>query len=102
MGHPNGSKKQYRYNNLHILEYEDHFDVHVDEVDPRSNPLGHAVRDAPEILVGIACGTLGGLYVGKKVHRYTNSKAGGIVSGLVTGGICFAVGMRAAKRLGER
>ena len=54
LGKKNGAKKQYRYGNLHIREYEDKFLVHTDKIDPRKDPLGHLVFDAPEVLVGLA------------------------------------------------
>ena len=54
LGQKNGAQKQYRYGNLHIREYNDKFLVHTDKVDPRVNPIGHLVHDAPEILIGIA------------------------------------------------
>lgn len=102
IGHLNGAYKQYRYGKMHILEYEDYFDVHIDAVDPRSNPVGHAIQDAPEVIVGAGCGTLGGLYMGKKMYQYTNSKVGSAVLGLAVGGACFVTGMKVAKWLGER
>jgi len=60
LGQKNGAKKQYRYGNLHIREYDDKFLVHMDKVDPRKNPLNHLVSDAPEILVGLASAVIGG------------------------------------------
>lgn len=67
LGKKNGAKKQYRYGNLHIREYEDKYLVHMDKVDPRQDPLGHLVHDAPEILIGIASGMI----IGKKVTSST-------------------------------
>lgn len=63
LGQKNGAKKQYRYGNLHIREYDDKYLVHMDKVDPRESPLGHLMADAPEFLVGIT----GGLLVGKRI-----------------------------------
>jgi hypothetical protein len=60
LGQKNGAIRQFRYGNLHIREYEEKYLVHVDKVDPRKDPLGHLVYDAPEILIGIASGFLGG------------------------------------------
>lgn len=59
LGDKRGAKKQYRYGNLHIREYNDKYTVHMDKVDPRKDPLGHLVHDAPEVLVGIAAAGLG-------------------------------------------
>ena len=60
LGQKNGAKKQYRYGNLHIREYEDKFLVHTDKIDPRKDPLGHLFYDAPEVIAGIACAVFGG------------------------------------------
>ena len=35
LGDKKGARKQYRYGNLHIREYDDKFTVHLDKVDPR-------------------------------------------------------------------
>lgn len=102
MGHLNGAQRQYRYGRMHILEYEDYLDVHIDMVDPRSNPVGHAIQDAPEIVVGTTCGVLGGLYIGRKMYKHTNSKVGSAVLGLAAGGACFVAGMKVTRWLGEK
>lgn len=60
LGDPRGAARQYRYGNLHIREYADHYAVHTDRIDPRRDPLGHLVRDAPEVLAGIAAGAAAG------------------------------------------
>ncbi len=54
IGQKNGALRQYRYGNLHIREYDDKYLVHVDKVDPRKDPIGHLVLDAPEVLLGVA------------------------------------------------
>jgi hypothetical protein len=103
LGHKNGAIKQYRYGNLHIREYDDKYLVHMDRVDPRKNPLGHLILDAPEVLVGLVSGLLGGAKVAS--HVYKNSKktkkdrqistAAGVISSLAIG----YVGYRIAKRI---
>ena len=60
LGQKNGADKQYRYGNLHIREYGDKFLVHNDKIDPRKDPMGHLVYDAPEVLIGLACAIFGG------------------------------------------
>ncbi|MFB5631454.1 MAG: hypothetical protein ACE5RN_07685 [Nitrosopumilaceae archaeon] len=60
LGQKNGAKKQYRYKNLHIREYDDKFLVHTDKADPRNNALAHLVLDAPEVLIGLASAIIGG------------------------------------------
>src|ERR671911_1635835 len=60
LGSKNGAEKQYRYGTLHIREYENYYSVHMDKVDPRINPLGHLLKDAPEyIICGIMASTIG-------------------------------------------
>jgi hypothetical protein len=88
LGQKNGAQKQYRYGNLHIREYNDKFLVHTDKVDPRINPFGHLVHDAPEVLIGIACGIFTGVITAKK-FSYKNSKkmslANLLTSSLISG-----------------
>jgi len=74
LGQKNGAKKQYRYGNLHIREYNDKFLVHTDKIDPRVNPLGHLIHDAPEVLIGIACGIFAGVNTAKKFSKHNSKK----------------------------
>jgi hypothetical protein len=53
LGEKKGCKKQYRYGNLHIREYESHYSAHLDKVDPRVDPLGHLMVDVPNYLTGL-------------------------------------------------
>lgn len=69
LGQKNGAKKQYRYGNLHIREYDNKYLVHMDKIDPRENPLGHLVSDAPEFLAGIGGGLLAGKKVASEIYK---------------------------------
>ena len=88
LGEKNGAKKQYRYGNLHIREYDDKFLVHTDKIDPRKDPLGHLLHDAPEILVGLGCAIIAGSKIGK---LFLNSKSkkksfsAGLISSIAAG-----------------
>ncbi len=84
LGQKNGANKQYRYGNLHIREYDDKFLVHTDKVDPRENPLGHLIHDAPEVLIGFACAALGGAKAISAVKQ-KKSPVAGIIGSLVLG-----------------
>ena len=75
LGQKNGAKKQFRYGNLHIREYDDKFLVHTDKIDPRKDPLGHLVYDAPEVLIGIACSILDGSKVSKLFQNNKSKKS---------------------------
>jgi hypothetical protein len=83
LGQKNGAKKQYRYRNLHIREYENKFLVHTDKVDPRKDPLGHLIYDAPEILIGLASAAIGGSKIASNVLKHNNSKKTALLSGLL-------------------
>lgn len=39
---------------LHVQEYNTHYAVHKDKVDPGLSPIGHLISDAPEIPIAIA------------------------------------------------
>lgn len=88
LGQKNGAKKQYRYGNLHIREYDDKFLVHTDRIDPRVDPIGHLLKDAPEVLIGLGCAVvagskIGSLFLNKKSKK--NFLSSGIISSLVAG-----------------
>ena len=84
LGHKNGASRQYRYGNLHIREYDDRYLVHTDRVDPRQDPLGHLIHDAPEVLVGLACAVLGGRKAASLVQKNSNSRGLSSLAGLAS------------------
>lgn len=103
LGHKNGANKQYRYGNLHVREYDDKYLVHMDKVDPFTDPLGHLVFDAQEILIGLASGTVGGAKVASYLYnksKKTNkdkqiSAAAGILSSLAIGYVGYKLAKKA-------
>ena len=98
LGQKNGADKQYRYGNLHIREYKDKFLVHNDRIDPRKDPLGHLVYDAPEVLIGLACAIFGGSQIAKKIMK-NNSKKSTLTSGLFSSIISGYMGYLATKKI---
>ena len=68
IGGKKGAKRQYRYGRLHIRDYDTHYTVHMDRVDPMANPLGHLLVDAPEYLAGAAAAVIVGRRVGSAVY----------------------------------
>ncbi|QLH07737.1 hypothetical protein [Nitrosopumilus ureiphilus] len=97
LGQKNGANKQYRYGNLHIREYNEKFLVHTDKIDPRKDPVGHLVHDAPEILIGLVCAIFSGSQVIKKLDK--NSKKKSLASGLLLSIICGYLGYSTTKKL---
>ena len=94
LGSKNGAEKQYRYGTLHIREYENYYSVHMDKVDPRINPIGHLLKDAPEyIICGIIASTIGlkvgtAFYKKKKIEENNNQLKAlplGIITGILAG-----------------
>ena len=88
LGQKNGAHKQYRYGNLHIREYDDKFLVHTDRIDPRKDPIGHLVYDAPEVLIGLACAVFGGSQITKKILKKKSKKStigSSLISSIITG-----------------
>ncbi len=98
LGQKNGAQKQYRYGNLHIREYDKKFLVHTDRIDPRKDPIGHLVHDAPEILIGLACAIFGGSRITKKFLK-KKSKKTIFVSSLITSIISGYLGYTATKKI---
>ncbi len=98
LGQKNGAYKQYRYGNLHIREYDDKFLVHTDKIDPRNNPIGHLVYDAPEVLIGLACAIFGGSQVAKKILD-KKSKKSALASSLIISVLFGYLGYSATKKI---
>lgn len=97
LGQKNGAKKQYRYGNLHIREYEDRFLVHTDKVDPRTDPIGHLLKDAPEVLIGLGCAIVAGSEIGK-LFLNPKSKRNSIQTGLLSSVVAGYLGYYATKK----
>ena len=98
LGQKNGAQRQYRYGNLHIREYDDKFLVHNDRIDPRINPVGHLVHDAPEVLIGLACAVFGGSQIASELYN-KKSKKSTLASGLIASIISGYVGYAATKKI---
>ena len=75
LGNKKGAKRQFRYGNLHIREYDDYYTIHRDKIDPRKDSLRHLLVDAPEYLAG----SISAAFVGYKVVQevYVRSKGKG-------------------------
>ncbi len=99
LGQKNGAKKQYRYGNLHIREFDDKFLVHTDKIDPRKDPLGHLLFDAPEVLVGFGCALIGGWQIGKLLLKNNISKKSALSSGLLSSIIAGYLGYTTTKKI---
>lgn len=55
LGEQRGAIRQFRGpSGLHVREYNDRFVIHQDKVDPRKDPLGHLLFDAPETTLALA------------------------------------------------
>jgi hypothetical protein len=74
LGNKNGAKTQFRYDNLHIREYDDYCAVHRDNIDPRRDALGYLLEDAPEYLVGTISAAFVGFKFGQDVYDRSKVK----------------------------
>ncbi len=103
LGQKNGAKKQYRYGNLHILEYDDKYLVHMDKVDPRKDPLGHLIVDAPEFLVGTVSAFVSGKKMASEVYNLQKNlpfaKGTSLLAGFLASMITGYLGYSFVKKL---
>ena len=100
LGDKKGAKKQYRYGNLHIREYDNKYTVHMDKYDPRSDPIRHLVWDAPEVLVGLVGAIIGGSKVGSYLYnKNKNAKQSSIFSGLIASIVIGYISYSVSKKL---
>jgi hypothetical protein len=73
-GNKKGAKREFRYGNLYIREYDDNCTVHRDNVDPKEDVLGHLLADAPEYLAGTISAAFVGYKVGQEVYYRSKAK----------------------------
>jgi hypothetical protein len=75
----------------------------MDTVDPRKNPLGHLVSDAPEVLIGLASAVIGGgkvaSYVSKNNKNIFFNKKSPILSGLIASLVFGYLGFSLTKKI---
>ncbi|HJU95930.1 MAG TPA: hypothetical protein VJ643_07845 [Nitrososphaera sp.] len=101
LGSKKGAIRQYRYGVLHIREYDTHYSVHMDTVDPSGNPLGHLLVDAPEYLAGATAALIVGRRFGTTVYNMRKKEGkstrdavidailAGYIAGSATGNFVF-------------
>ena len=103
LGQKNGADKQYRYGNLHIREYDKKYLVHMDTIDPRKDPLGHIMIDAPEVLIGLASAFFGGKRVASQIYKIQknskNAKSRSLFGGLLASVALGYLGYRLTKKI---
>ena len=96
IGMPEGQKGDYRFKLpdcrcLHVKVFDDHYEAHVDQVDPSHNWLEHLRADLPGGYVaasggtGAAIGAIVGLVVGKKKEAMLVGGLVGALLGLLSG-----------------
>jgi hypothetical protein len=114
LGNKKGANKQYHWGSFHIRDYDTHYSVHMDTVDPLSNPLGYLLVDAPEYLAGataafIVVGRRLGTTVYnicKKEGKSTKDAAigavlAGYIAGSAAGNLVFNMASSLKKKRGE-
>ncbi len=71
LGEKRGSIRQFRLDGsrIHVREYDYNFTVHVDKVDPKTNPLLHLAIDSPQTLGALA----GSVIIGSSVRKFEHS-----------------------------
>lgn len=48
---------------IHVVEFQDHYSVHVDRFDPAKYPIRHLVHDSPKTIIQLlAAGIIGALF----------------------------------------
>lgn len=102
LGQKNNANKQYRYGNLHIREYDDRYLIHMDKVDPRKDPIGHLIFDAPEVLIGLVTAAIGGKKIASQIYKIqkdSKSKNLSLVTGFLASMALGYVGYSLTKKV---
>jgi len=106
LGDKKGAIKQYRKGNLHIREYDDKLTVHTDKVDPRTDPFGHLLHDAQEVLIGLAGAAISGAAIGSYIYKIKKNspfrREQAIIGGLATSLAAGYASYKVSKKLKEK
>ena len=105
LGDKKGALKQYRKGTIHIREYADKLTVHADKVDPRTDPLGHLIHDAQEVLIGLAGAAISGAAIGSYIYKIKKNspfrREQAIIGGLATSLAAGYASYKVSKKLKE-
>ena len=105
LGDKKGAIKQYRKGTIHIREYADKLTVHADKVDPRTDPLGHLIHDAQEVLIGLAGAAISGAAIGSYIYKIKKNspfrREQAIIGGLATSLAAGYASYKVSKKLKE-
>ncbi len=75
LGYLDDAIKQYRGpDNQHVKEYDTYYLGHRDHKDPRTDPMGHFVRDAPESIIAILAGSILGIILAVLLLKWKEKK----------------------------
>ena len=106
LGDKKGALKQYRKGTIHIREYADKLTVHADKVDPRTDPLGHLLHDAQEVLIGLAGAAISGAAIGSYIYKIKKNspfrREQAIIAGLATSLAAGYASYKVSKKLKEK
>ena len=105
LGDKKGALKQYRKGTIHIREYADKLTVHADKVDPRTDPLGHLIHDAQEVLIGLAGAAISGAAIGSYIYKIKKNspfrREQAIIGGLATSLAAGYASYKVSKKIKE-
>lgn len=69
VGEPKGQVADYRLSlrdsdsGVHVVEFRDHYSIHLDRFDPAKHPVKHLVHDSPKTIIQVlAAGIIGALF----------------------------------------
>jgi hypothetical protein len=94
LGEKKGANRQFRFGNLHIREYDEYYTVRIDKIDPRNDPFGQLLVDAPEYLAAILSAVSVGSQINSIINNGKNERAtlnNAIIPGCIAGSIAGSI-----------
>ena len=76
IAHPGASRQFRGPGATHAYELSDRFEVHRDKYDPKTDPLGHIIFDAPELVIATGVATLLSAVVYIFLEKLENKRPG--------------------------
>ncbi len=98
LGDLKGARTQYRGPlNSHVRDYGKDYVLHIDRVDPRTDPMGHLLEDAPDELANLTIAGICAYGAGRSTYENSRGSDGALVNSLLVAGTAGLAGYAVSK-----
>jgi len=98
LGDLKGARTQYRGPmNSHLRDYGEDYTLHMDRVDPRTDPIGHLFEDAPDELANLTVAGICAYGAGRTAYEASRGSDNALVNSVLAAGFAGLAGYAVSK-----